>query len=62
MGISRLIKSLQNGLLRRVLVVFQFCASLILIVGTIIMFKQIKYMINQLSCYESSKTKSGTVS
>ena len=36
-----------NGRLRRVLVVFQFAVSILLIVGTIIMNKQIKYMLNK---------------
>ena len=39
--------SMQNGLLRRVLVVFQFAVSILLIVGTIIMYRQIKYMLNK---------------
>ncbi len=39
--------SLQNGRLRRVLVVFQFAVSILLIVGTIIMYRQIKYMLNK---------------
>jgi putative ABC transport system permease protein len=40
-------KGLQKGLLRRVLVVFQFTVSILLIVGTIIMYRQIKYMLNK---------------
>jgi putative ABC transport system permease protein len=36
-----------NGRLRRVLVVFQFAVSILLIVGTLIMNKQIKYMLNK---------------
>jgi putative ABC transport system permease protein len=39
--------SLQNGLLRRVLVVFQFAVSILLIVGTLIMYRQIKYMLDK---------------
>jgi putative ABC transport system permease protein len=39
--------SLQNGRLRRVLVVFQFTVSILLIVGTIIMYRQIRYMLNK---------------
>jgi putative ABC transport system permease protein len=39
--------SSQNGRLRRVLVVFQFAVSILLIVGTMIMYKQIKYMLNK---------------
>ena len=37
----------QNSFLRRVLVTFQFTVSILLIVGTIIMFRQIKYMLNK---------------
>jgi putative ABC transport system permease protein len=39
--------SMQNGRLRRVLVVFQFTVSILLIVGTMIMYRQIKYMLNK---------------
>jgi len=39
--------SMKNGQLRRVLVVFQFAVSILLIVGTMIMYRQIKYMINK---------------
>jgi putative ABC transport system permease protein len=39
--------SMQNGSLRRVLVVFQFAVSILLIVGTMIMYRQIKYMLNK---------------
>jgi putative ABC transport system permease protein len=39
--------SLQNGRLRRVLVVFQFTVSILLIVGTIVMYRQIRYMLNK---------------
>ena len=39
--------SMKNGRMRRVLVVFQFAVSILLIVGTMIMYKQIKYMINK---------------
>ncbi|MEI8224776.1 MAG: ABC transporter permease [Bacteroidota bacterium] len=39
--------SMQNGRLRRVLVVFQFAVSILLIVGTMIMYSQIKYMLNK---------------
>jgi putative ABC transport system permease protein len=39
--------SASNGKLRRVLVVFQFAVSIMLIVGTMIMNRQIKYMINK---------------
>jgi putative ABC transport system permease protein len=40
-------KSTHNGILRKVLVVFQFTISILLIVGTIIMYRQITYMINK---------------
>ena len=36
-----------NGRLRRVLVVFQFAVSILLIVGTLIMYRQIKFMLNK---------------
>jgi len=39
--------SSNNGRLRRILVVFQFAVSILLIVGTLIMNKQIKYMLNK---------------
>jgi len=39
--------SMKNGKLRQVLVVLQFTISIILIVGTIIMFRQITYMTNK---------------
>ena len=39
--------SKSNGRLRRILVVFQFAVSILLIVGTLIMSKQIKYMLNK---------------
>jgi putative ABC transport system permease protein len=39
--------SMKNGRLRRVLVVFQFSVSILLIVGTMIMYRQIKYMLNK---------------
>jgi len=39
--------SMQNGRIRRLLVVFQFTISILLIVGTIIMYRQIKYMLTQ---------------
>ncbi len=44
---GRVKSSMQNGLLRRVLVIFQFAVSILLIVGTIIMYRQIKYMLNK---------------
>ena len=39
--------SVKNGRLRRVLVVFQFSVSILLIIGTMIMYSQIKYMLNK---------------
>jgi putative ABC transport system permease protein len=39
--------STSNGRLRRILVVFQFAVSILLIVGTLIMNKQIKFMLNK---------------
>jgi putative ABC transport system permease protein len=39
--------STRNGRLRRVLVVFQFAVSILLIVGTMIMYRQIRYMLNK---------------
>jgi putative ABC transport system permease protein len=39
--------SMKNGRLRRVLVVFQFTVSILLIVGTLIMYRQINFMLNK---------------
>jgi len=39
--------SMRNGRLRRVLVVFQFAVSILLIIGTMIMYRQIRYMLNK---------------
>jgi len=39
--------SMKNGRLRRVLVVFQFAVSILLIVGTVVMYRQISYMLNK---------------
>ena len=39
--------SQNNGRLRRVLVVFQFAVSILLIIGTMIMYRQINYMMNK---------------
>jgi putative ABC transport system permease protein len=39
--------SQNNGRLRRILVVFQFAVSILLIIGTMIMYRQINYMINK---------------
>jgi putative ABC transport system permease protein len=39
--------SMKNGRLRRVLVVFQFAVSILLIIGTMIMYRQIHYMLNK---------------
>jgi putative ABC transport system permease protein len=39
--------STKNGRLRRILVVFQFAVSILLIVGTMIIYRQIRYMLNK---------------
>ncbi len=39
--------SMQNGTIRRILVVFQFAVSIILITGTLIMYRQISFMLNK---------------
>lgn len=39
--------SMKNGRLRRVLVVFQFAVSILLIIGTLIMYRQIRFMLNK---------------
>jgi len=39
--------SILNGRLRRVLVVFQFAVSILLIIGTMVMYRQISYMLNK---------------
>jgi putative ABC transport system permease protein len=39
--------STRNGRLRRVLVVFQFAVSILLIIGTMIMYRQINFMLNK---------------
>jgi putative ABC transport system permease protein len=39
--------SMQSGRLRKVLVVFQFTVSILLIVGTMVMYSQIKFMLNK---------------
>jgi len=39
--------SVKNGKLRKVLVVFQFAVSILLIVGTIVMYRQIRFMLNK---------------
>lgn len=38
---------MKNGKLRKLLVIFQFSISIILIVGTIVMYKQVHYMLNK---------------
>ena len=38
---------MKNGWLRRVLVVSQFTISILLIIGTMVMYRQIKYMLNK---------------
>ncbi len=39
--------SQNNGRLRRILVVFQFAVSILLIIGTIVMYRQIYFMVNK---------------
>jgi putative ABC transport system permease protein len=39
--------SMKTGRMRRVLVVFQFAVSILLIIGTMIMYNQIRYMLNK---------------
>lgn len=39
--------SLRNGRIRRVLVVFQFAVSILLITGTLVMYRQIFFMLNK---------------
>jgi putative ABC transport system permease protein len=39
--------SMKNGRLRRVLVIFQFAVSILLIIGTAVMYRQISYMLNK---------------
>jgi len=39
--------SMQNGTIRRILVVLQFAVSIILIIGTLIMYRQISFMLNK---------------
>ena len=39
--------SMHNGTLRRVLVVFQFAVSILLITGTLVMYRQIFFMLNK---------------
>jgi putative ABC transport system permease protein len=39
--------NMKNGILRKVLVVFQFTVSILLIVGTLIMYRQIDFMLNK---------------
>ena len=38
---------MKNGKLRRVLVVFQFAVSILLIVCTMVMYRQINFMLNK---------------
>jgi putative ABC transport system permease protein len=39
--------SMQTGMLRRILVVFQFSVSILLITGTLVMYRQIFFMLNK---------------
>jgi putative ABC transport system permease protein len=41
------ISSMRTGRLRKILVVFQFAVSILLIIGTMVMYNQIKYMLNK---------------
>ncbi len=45
--LSGILKGSHKSLLRSVLVVFQFCISVIIILGTIIIYRQINYMLNK---------------
>jgi putative ABC transport system permease protein len=45
--LSGLYKGSRKNLLRSTLVVFQFCISVIIILGTIIIYRQINYMLNK---------------
>jgi putative ABC transport system permease protein len=45
--LSGIYKGSRKNLLRSVLVVFQFCISVIIILGTIIIYRQINYMLNK---------------
>ncbi len=45
--ISGIHKGSRRSLLRSVMVVFQFCVSVIIILGTIIIYRQIHYMLNK---------------
>jgi putative ABC transport system permease protein len=40
-------KGMRGGLLRRVLVVFQFAVSVVLVVGTLVVFRQLRYIQNE---------------
>jgi putative ABC transport system permease protein len=44
---GNLTNSMKNGKLRKILVVFQFAVSILLIIGTMIMYSQIRYMLNK---------------
>ena len=47
--------SMKNGKLRSILVILQFSISIILIVGTLIIFKQINFMINKDMGFDKEK-------
>lgn len=47
--------SMKNGKLRSILVILQFSISIILIVGTLIIFQQIRYMLNKDMGFEKDK-------
>ena len=40
-------KGMRGGLVRRVLVVFQFAVSVVLVVGTLVVFRQVRYIRNE---------------
>jgi putative ABC transport system permease protein len=40
-------KGMRGGLLRRILVVFQFAVSVVLLVGTLVVFRQLRYIQNE---------------
>jgi putative ABC transport system permease protein len=44
---GKLVESMKNGRLRSIMVILQFSISIVLIIGTIIMFRQIHFMINK---------------
>lgn len=47
--------SMKNGKLRSILVVFQFSVSIILIIGTVVMYRQIDFMLNKDLGYDQDQ-------